>query len=119
MSKRSQQKLIKNGNRTLKFLREKAKLSMRKVGMMSGFNPSIINHLENGRLDIKPHHLKILLPIYGANLQIFQLFESGASPLPQDMKTDCKALIDTMNEEQLKMIYPVVRSVTLNMTGAK
>ncbi len=114
MSKRSNQKLENNSTKTLRFLREKTGLSMRKVASITGISSSAINHLENGRLDIKPRHLERLLPIYGINLEIFKLFESGKNALPQNVEADCIRILKSMNLEQLQASLSVLRSLSVN-----
>lgn len=112
MSKRSQQKLISNPNKTLKFLRERSLLSMRKVAQITGLSSSIINHLENGRLDIKDHHLERLLPIYGVTHDIYMLFVTGKNALPQDLEADLIRLIKTMTIDEMQTALTVLGSLT-------
>jgi transcriptional regulator with XRE-family HTH domain len=112
MSKRSQQKLISNPNKTLKFLRERSLLSMRKVARITGLSTSIINHLENGRLDIKDHHLERLLPIYGVSHDIYMLFVTGKNALPQNLEADCIRIIKGMTVDELQTAINVLGSLS-------
>ena len=111
MSKRSNQKRMSNGARTLKFLREQAKLSFRGAAATSGLGEGVINHLEHGRIDIHPHHLEKLLKAYGATLQTYEMFACVNSLLPKDVRFECLEIIRVMSLDQLRTAYPVLASL--------
>ncbi len=110
MSNRSQERRITSGARTLKFLRQQAKLSFRTAANASGMNSATINHLEHGRIQIHPHHLQKLLSAYGVNIQTFEMLSSGSVPLPQDVRAECLEMVRLMPLEQLRLVHPVLIS---------
>lgn len=112
MSKRSQEKRITKSNRTLKFLREQAGLSFRAAAKASGMNMAIINHLENGRIQIHQRHLEKLLDAYNATMQTFQMFASGSVALPQDLRAECLEIIRELPSEQIRTAHPVLLSLS-------
>jgi transcriptional regulator with XRE-family HTH domain len=112
MSKRSQQKRITPGARTLRFLREQAGMSIRKAGEKSGVNPSVIAHLEQGRIDIHVRHLEPLLKAYGSTVQTYQMFSSGGVALPQNVRAECIEIVRSMSLDQLKTAHPVLLSLS-------
>lgn len=111
MSKRSNERRMTQGARTLKFLRQQAKLSYREAARRSGVGDGMINHLEHGRVRIHQKHLDQLLKVYGATQQTFEMFASGAVALPQDLRSDCIEIIRGMNLDQLKTAHPVLASL--------
>jgi transcriptional regulator with XRE-family HTH domain len=112
MSKRSNEKRITMGSRTLKFLREQAKLSVRAASRASGVGDGVINHLENGRMNIHPFHLEKLLPAYGVTVQTYEMFASGQVPMPQNLRFECIEIIKTMSFEKLRTAHPVLLSLS-------
>lgn len=113
MSKRSNERRITQAARTLKFLRQQAKLSFRAAGRVSGLGDGMINHLENGRVQIHQKHLDQLLKAYGATQQTYEMFVSGAVALPQDLRSECTEIIRGMSLDQLKTVHPVLASLAM------
>ena len=62
MSKIHKAKHITKEGRTLAFLRHQAGLSIRGAATAAKTTEGVINHLENGRINVHPHHLEKLLP---------------------------------------------------------
>lgn len=112
MSKRSQEKRITTANRALKFLREQAGLSFRQASKASGVNMALINHLENGRMELGQRHLEKLLPAYRATMATFHMFANGSVELPKDLKAECAEIIKNMSPEQLRTAFPVLKSLS-------
>lgn len=112
MSKRSQEKRITTANRALKFLREQAGLSFRQASTASGINMALINHLENGRMEIGQRHLDKLLPAYRATRATFNMFANGSIELPQDLKAECAEIVRNMSLDQLRTAFPVLKSLS-------
>ena len=111
MSKRSSQKLLTNGARTLKFLRKQTGLSFRAAAAVSGVGDGVINHLEHGRIQIHPRHLEKLLSAYGATAKTYEMFAMGSVPLPEDVRFECLEMIRMMSLDQLRTAYPVLASL--------
>jgi len=112
MSKRSQEKRLTTGARTLKFLREQAGLSIRMAGSASGLSGSLVAHLEQGRMDIHERHLRKLLPVYQTTAETFQMFASGGVAMPQNLRGECMELVQTMSLDQLRTAHPVLKSLS-------
>lgn len=112
MSKRSTIKRITTASRTLKFLREQARFSIRAAAKAAGIGDGVINHLEHGRIDIHPHHLEKLLRAYGVTHQTFEMYASGAVAMPQNLRFECIEIIKAMQLEQLRTAHPVLVSLS-------
>ncbi len=108
MSKRSNKKQITKGARALRFMREQAKLSLRTAAEKTGLSMSLVAHLEQGRTGILPHHLEKLVSVYGSTIQNHLMFESGATSLPQDVRSECLEIVRSMSLEQLRIVHPVL-----------
>lgn len=111
MSKRSNQKRINTQTRVLKFLRQQAKLSIRKAARASGVGEGVINHLETGRIQIHSRHLEKLLPAYKVPMQTYEMFASGTVALPQDIRSECLEIVRGMSMDQLRTALPVLNSL--------
>ena len=111
MSSRSQIKRITPASRTLKFLRVQAGLSTRGAARASGLKDGVINHLENGRIDIHGRHLEKLLSAYQTSAKTYEMFASGAVKLPSDLRKDCIEIVKQMSGEQLRTAHPVLASL--------
>lgn len=112
MSKRSQEKRITTANRALKFLREQAGLSFRQASRDSRVSVALINHLENGRMEIGQRHLEKLLPAYKVTMATFHMFANGSVELPQDLKAECAEIVQSMSLEQLRTAFPILKSLS-------
>ena len=117
MPKRSQIKRVTAASRALRFLREQAGLSLRAAAGASGVGDGVITHLENGRIEIHPHHLQKLLPAYGTTPTIFELFAKGKVALPENLRHDCIEIIKSLPIEQLRTAHPVLVSLTRHQKG--
>lgn len=71
MSKRSAIKKMGNENQALRFFREQMKISQLEAARRAGLSGSMIAHLEQGRIDLKAHHLSKLLPVLGISKGVF------------------------------------------------
>lgn len=111
MSKRSQKKQVTTANRALKFLRKQARLSIRAASKRAGIGEGVINHLENGRIQIHERHLAKLLPVYGVTSSTYEMFASGQVKMPQDMRNECIEMIKDMMPEQLRSAHLVLASL--------
>lgn len=111
MSKRSQIKRTTMEGRTLRFLREQAGMSLRKVSTLTNFSDSLIHHLETGRMDISNRHLEKLLPAYRTTPETFRMFASGSAAMPQNLRADCIEVLKRMSVEQLRTVQPVLLSL--------
>lgn len=112
MYKRSNEKRITSGSRTLKFLREQAGLSTRGAARASGVKDGVINHLEHGRISIHQRHLEKLLPAYGSTQKTFEMFASGQVAMPQNVRSECLEIVREMSPEQLRTVHPVLLSLS-------
>jgi len=94
----------------LKFMRESRHLSMRRAGDLLGTSDSTISHLENGRADLHPKNISMLLEAYGYTYDQFILMCSGKIELPQSMRRECIEIIKRLDEEKLKTVKTILQS---------
>ncbi len=111
MSKRSAIKKMGNENQALRFFREQMKISQLEAARRSGLSGSMIAHLEQGRIDLKAHHLTKLLPVLGISRGVFDAFASGKTPVPKDLRRECLELIKAMSLTQLQTAHGVLISL--------
>ncbi len=111
MSKRTETKQITMEAKVLRHLREQRGLSMRQAAKLGNLSMTIINHIENGRMDLKEHHLKLLLSLYGSTQEIYDLYRRGTAALPANPKKECMDLLASFNELQIRSVEPIIKSL--------
>ena len=111
MTKRSAIKKMGNENQALRFFREQMKISQIEAAKRSGLSSSMIAHLEQGRIDLKPYHLDKLLPVLGISKGVFDAFASGKTPVPKDLRRECLELVKAMSLAQLQTAHGVLAAM--------
>ena len=94
----------------LKYLRESRRLSMRDVAKIVGRSPAIINHAENGRMDLRPEFIFKLLSIYGITFSEFSEMCNGKLELPDHIRSECINIIKRVSYEKLRSIKTILES---------
>lgn len=109
-NRRSDHKIVTKEGRVLKFLRESRRLSMRNAGRIIGTSDALINHSENGRIDLTPSLIMKLLNAYGYQWDYFQKIVKGEIDLPENDLEDCIHLLRRMKPEKLKIVKNILSS---------
>lgn len=109
-NRRSDHKIVTKEGKVLKYLRESRKLSMRSAGRIIGTSDALINHSENGRLDLTPGLIMKLLNAYGYEWDHFQKLLKGEIELPENDLEDCVQLLKRMKPEKLKVVKNILSS---------
>lgn len=109
-NRRSDHRILTKEGRVLKFLRESRKLSMRSAGRIIGTSDALINHSENGRLDLTPALIMKLLNAYGYQWDYYQKLVKGEIDLPESDLEDCIQLLKRMKPEKLKIVKNILAS---------
>jgi transcriptional regulator with XRE-family HTH domain len=108
--RRCDRKEITREAEVLKYLREVRKLSMRDVGKIINRSGGIINHIENGRVDLRPEFIMKLLDIYGVNYSNFLDLCKGETETPEQVRSDCVRIIKKIPHDKLKAIKTILAS---------
>lgn len=103
--KRSNQKIITTHSKILRHMRVEKGLSMRQAASEIGLSDSMVNHVENGRVDISEKIISKFLSAYGRSRKDYDLFLSGKMDIPIDYREACSSIIKNMDEPKLKAIY--------------
>lgn len=109
-NRRSDHKILTKEGKVLKFLRESRKLSMRSAGRIIGTSDALINHSENGRIDLTTGLIMKLLNAYGYQWDYFQKLVKGEIDLPQNDLEDCILILKRMKPEKLKVVKNILAS---------
>ena len=107
---RSDHKILTKEGKVLKFLRESRKLSMRSAGRIIGTSDALINHSENGRLDLTPGLIMKLLNAYGYQWDYFQKLVKGEIDLPENDFDECVQILKRLKPEKLKIVKNILSS---------
>lgn len=108
--RRSDTKVPTKEGRLLKFLRESRTLSMRQAGRLVGKSDAIINHAENGRLDITPDLILKLLSAYGYSFEQWEKMLSSEFSVPQHTLSECIEILKRLEPSKLKTIKNILES---------
>lgn len=109
-NRRSDHKIITKEGKVLKYLRESRKLSMRRAGQTIGASDALINHSENGRIDLTPTLIMKLLNAYGYKWEYFQKLVKGEIELPENDFDDCVQILKRLKPEKLKVVKNILLS---------
>jgi transcriptional regulator with XRE-family HTH domain len=109
-TRRSDTKVLTKEGRLLKFLRESRNLSMRNAGRLIGKSDAIINHSENGRLDLTPNLILKLLETYGYTFEEYQRMLSNDFSVPQHTLSECIEILKRIDPSKLKTIKNILDS---------
>lgn len=108
--RRSDTKVMTKEGRLLKFLRESRTLSMRQAGRLIGKSDAIINHAENGRLDLTPQLILKLLNAYGYTFEQWEKMMSSEFSVPEHTLSECIAILKRLEPSKLKTIKNILES---------
>lgn len=108
--RRSDTKVVTKEGRLLKFLRESRSLSMRNAGRLIGKSDAIINHAENGRLDLTSNLILQLLEVYGYSYEQFEKMLNSEFSVPQHTLSECIEILKRLEPSKLKTIKNILES---------
>lgn len=109
-NRRCDRKVMTKEAEVLKYLRESKHLSMRDVGKIIDKSSAIINHAENGRMDLKPEFILKLLQIYGVSFSEFSEMCKGKLEIPEHLRSECINIIKRVSFEKLRSIKTILES---------
>ncbi len=112
--KRSQQKIITEKSKILRFMRISKKISQEAAAKAAGCSDAAIGHYENGRMDIPDIRLRLLIEAYGYSYDELMEYLNG-KPIPiVDVRDDCLRLLSQIiNEDKLRAIHVILKNFTL------
>lgn len=108
--RRSDYKVMTKEARTLKFMRESRKLSVRKAAKIIGTSDTQISHAENGRKDLRPDFILKVVTGLGYSYQDFLDLLSDKKEMPDHLRSECIEIIRCMSPEKLKAVRAVLES---------
>ena len=91
----------------LRYLRTSAKLSLREVGRRMRWDKSTMCHIESGRMRLSDDHIEPLVRCMGFTLLDLQRLLQN-EVVPVSVRDECLALIRTVDDQALQIIYPVL-----------
>lgn len=103
-TRRSDTKIVTDEGRMLAYLRESRSLSMRKAANIIGVSSAVVNHVENGRMDITPSLTLKFLKAYGYGLDEFYGMLEGKFHIPEHLRSECIEIIKRIDEQKLKTV---------------
>ena len=77
---------------------------MRKAASLIGVSSSIVNHAENGRMDLTPTVIMKFLKAYGYQFEEFQEMLEGKIQVPEHLRSECIEIIKRIEESKLKTV---------------
>lgn len=108
--RRSDTKIMTREATVLRVMRESRKLSMRRAAVLVGVSDTFVNHLENGRIDLKPEIIHKLLIAYGYSYEDFIKFKDPENDLPEAIRYECLQIIKRLSLEKLKTVKTILQS---------
>lgn len=102
--RRSDIKIETKEGRLLAYLRESRSLSMRKTAELLNVSSSVINHAENGRMDLSHSLILRFLNAYGYSYEQFEGMLNGDFKIPEHTRSECIEIIKRLEEQKLKTV---------------
>ena len=111
LDKRFRHRRITRECKVLKELRLRLKLDQYSASKRCGFGRNTIGWIENGRITLTNKKITTIVNSYGFTLELFyQLVK--VNPLQHEMIEQSQSLISKMDENKLRVIMPILRSMT-------
>ena len=107
--KRSNHKRTTKAAQILRFMRMSKGISMRAAGRLVGLSDSWISHIEQGRMDLDERKIMRLVTAYGFTRPEYEAMLAGTEVPFTDLKDECIALIDRIDQEKLKTVLAILR----------
>jgi transcriptional regulator with XRE-family HTH domain len=83
---------------------------MRKAAVLVGISDTYINHVENGRIDLRAEIVGRLVKAYGSSMSEFKSFKDGNKAVPKNHLDECILLLKRMPQEKLAAIYGLLKN---------
>jgi transcriptional regulator with XRE-family HTH domain len=107
---RTAKKVFTKQARVLRYMRISSGLTQRKTAELLSCSHAMVNHYEQGRLDIPKERVQQLVHLYGYTLTQFEEFVGG-KPIPVlDVKDECIGILDRIDESKLRAVHAVLVS---------
>ena len=83
---------------------------MRQAGRLIGKSDAIINHAENGRLDLTSQLILKLLNAYGYTFEQWEKMLSSEFSVPEHTLSECIAILKRLEPSKFKTIKNILES---------
>ncbi len=109
-TRRSDTKVMTKEASVLKYLRESRKLSIRNAAKIIGVSDTKVNHIENGRSDLRPQLTLKFLTGYGYTYEEFMELIKGNKALPINDYAECIEILKRLSKDKLKTVKAILES---------
>lgn len=110
MGKRSSIKIITKEVKTIRALREKKKLSVKRASEVIGTNKSTLTALENGRIDLSADWIKRILKGYNVNDVTFNQLVEARDSVRENIVSEVTEMLLKLSPEKLLVIRQMLIS---------
>ncbi len=83
---------------------------MRQASRAIGVSEAIVNHAENGRVDLSPTLIVRFLNGYGYTLDEFDAFCRGEREMQEDLLVECISMLKKMSPSKLRTVKTILSS---------
>ncbi len=97
--------------KVLKELRLRKKIDQCSASRMCGFNKNTIGFIENGRITLTDQKIRHIVETYGLTMELFNQF-LNVSPQRHELIEQCQGIIETMDENKLRIVMPMLLSMS-------
>ena len=97
--------------KALKEMRLMKNLDQGSASRLCGMGEKIIGFIENGRISLAEEKIRHIVASYGLTMELFnQLLR--VSPLRHELIEQCQVIIERMDENKLRIVMPMLRSMS-------
>lgn len=83
---------------------------MRQAARIIGVSEAIVNHVENGRVDITPTLITKFVKAYGYEFKEFEQMLDGKIDIPEHTLSECIGILKRLTPDKLKTVKTILES---------
>ena len=107
--RRKYQKIITKRVRVIRSMRKMKGLTQPQAGELCGYHRSVIDHLENGRIELTEDRIKHMVKSYGCTMNDFHYLEDQKI-LRDEVITQCQSILDKLDNEKLQAVQALLQN---------
>ncbi len=84
-------------------------LTQPQAGELCGYHRSVIDHLENGRVELTDERIKHMVKAYGYTMEDFYYLEEQKI-LRDETITQCQSILNVLDNEKLQAVQALLQN---------
>ena len=107
--RRKYKKIITKRVRIIRSMRKMKGFTQPQAGSLCGYHRSVIDHLENGRIELTDQKLEHVVKSYGYTMSDFNFMDSQKI-IRDEVVSECQLIIDQLDNEKLQAVQALLQN---------